>query len=111
MPSLREVPFFRFFFPAKKTFKQQNPHLSTQVSILYLLLYFRSMKMQIAAICFNERELELYISQLRSQGFESLSDVKKAEDGSYYLTMTKGSKFEMPVPEKTALQPEVALSA
>ena len=66
--------------------------------------------MQIAAICFNERELDLYINQLKSQGFESLSDVKKAEDGSYYLTMTKGSKFEMVVPEKITFQPEVALS-
>lgn len=67
--------------------------------------------MQIAAICYNERELELYISQLKSQGFESLSDVKKAEDGSFYLAMAKASKFEIPVQEKTALQPEVALSA
>ena len=67
--------------------------------------------MQIAAICYNERELELYISQLKSQGFESLSNVKKAEDGSFYLAMAKASKFEIPVQEKTALQPEVALSA
>lgn len=56
--------------------------------------------MQIAAICFNERELEMYVNQLKAQGFENVSDVKKAEDGSYYLVMAKASKFEMPVQEK-----------
>jgi hypothetical protein len=69
------------------------------------------MKMQIAAICFNERELELYVGQLKSQGFESVSDVKKAEDGSFYLTMAKASKFENPVQGKIAAQPEAAFTA
>ena len=60
--------------------------------------------MQIAAICFNERELELYVSQLISLGFERLSEVKKAEDGSFYLAMAKASRFERPVPEKAVEQ-------
>jgi hypothetical protein len=68
------------------------------------LPYFRSMKMHIAAIGFNERELEMYVSQLQTQGFESLSDVKKAEDGSFYRVMAKMSKFEAPVQEKASLQ-------
>ena len=62
------------------------------------------MKMQIAAIGYNERELDAYVSQLRSQGFESLSEVKKADDGSFYQTMAKASKFEAPLPEKAAFQ-------
>lgn len=70
------------------------------------LLYFRSMKMHIAAICFNERELDMYVSQLKTQGFESLSEVKKAEDGTFYRVMAKASKFEVPVQEKAV--PETA---
>ena len=60
--------------------------------------------MQIAAIGFNERELEAYVSQLKSQGFESLSEVKKAEDGSFYQALAMGSKFEMPLQQKAAPQ-------
>ena len=60
--------------------------------------------MHIAAIGFNERELEMYVSQLKALGFESLSEVKKAEDGSFYQALTKASKFDTPVPEKTAAQ-------
>ncbi|HEU4902457.1 MAG TPA: hypothetical protein VFT06_06675 [Flavisolibacter sp.] len=62
------------------------------------------MKMHIAAIGFNERELEMYVSQLKSQGFESLSEVKKAEDGTFYQVMAKASKFEAPVQEKVVLE-------
>lgn len=62
------------------------------------------MKMQIAAIGFNERELEMYVSQLKSQGFESLSEVKKAEDGSYYQALARLSKFEASPQEKAQLQ-------
>lgn len=69
-----------------------------------LILYFYSMKMHIAAICFNERELEIYVSQLRSQGFESLSEVKKAEDGSFFQAMARTSKGEMPVQEKVGAE-------
>ena len=66
--------------------------------------------MQIAAIGFNERELELYVSQLRNQGFESLSDVKKAEDGTFYRAMAKASKFESPVQEKMTVTNETVLA-
>jgi hypothetical protein len=58
------------------------------------------MKMQIAAICFNERELELYVGQLKEKGFETLSEVKKAEDGSFYQAMAKASKYESPAAER-----------
>ena len=69
------------------------------------------MKMQIAAICHNERELELYVSQLKDQGFESLSEVKKAEDGTFYQAMAKASKFESPIQEKVAQQAVESISA
>lgn len=67
--------------------------------------------MHIAAIGFNERELEMYVSQLKTMGFESLSDVKKAEDGSYYQALAKASKFESLVQEKPAVQSADAISA
>ncbi len=67
--------------------------------------------MHIAAICFNERELEMYVSQLKLQGFESISEVKKAEDGTFYQAMAKASKFENPVQEKAAIQPVNSLPA
>jgi hypothetical protein len=76
-----------------------------------LLVYFSYMKMQIAAICFNERELELYIGQLKAQGFESLSDIKKADDGAYYLVMAKASKFDSPIAAKAPAQLAEALPA
>jgi hypothetical protein len=69
------------------------------------------MKMHIAAIGFNERELEMYVSQLKSQGFESLSDTKKAEDGSYYQALARASKFELPVQEKAAVPATGSVSA
>jgi hypothetical protein len=57
-------------------------------------VYIRLMKMHIAAICFNEPELEMYVSQLKSQGFESLSEAKRADDGTYYQAMAKTAKPE-----------------
>ena len=63
------------------------------------------MKMHIAVIGFNERELEQYVGQLKSQGFESLSEVKRAEDGSFYLAMARTSKLDLPVPAKAAALP------
>ena len=60
--------------------------------------------MHIAAIGFNERELEVYVSLLKSQGFESLSDVKKAEDGSYYQALARTSKFDLPLQPRMAAQ-------
>ena len=50
--------------------------------------------MHIAAICFNERELEAYVSQLRLQGFENLSEAKQADDGIYYQAMAKTTRTE-----------------
>jgi hypothetical protein len=47
------------------------------------------MKLHLAAIAFNEKELDAYVSQLKSQHFESISEVKKAEDGTYYQVMAK----------------------
>ena len=67
--------------------------------------------MQIAAICYTERELEMYVSQLKSLGFESLSEIKKAEDGSFYLVMAKASKFDTPSPEKATTVIAEVLSA
>lgn len=67
------------------------------------------MKMHIAAICYNEAELITYVGQLRSQGFESLSEVKRAEDGTFYQAMAKASKFELPLQEKTAQEAEPSL--
>ncbi len=75
------------------------------------LLYFRCMKMQIAAICFNERELDLYVTQLNGQGFESLSEVKKAEDGTWYIVMARPSKYDSPVVAKAPAQSAEPLSA
>jgi hypothetical protein len=45
------------------------------------------------------------VSQLKSQGFESIGAVTKAEDGSFYLPMAKLSKFEMPASAEAAVQP------
>lgn len=67
--------------------------------------------MHIAAIGFNERELELYVGQLKTQGFESLSDVKKAEDGSFYQALARVSKYEATIREKPAVQAEEPLPA
>ena len=67
--------------------------------------------MHIAAICFNERELEIYVSQLRSQGFESLSEAKKAEDGSYYQVLARTSKFEIPAPGRASFEPAESIPA
>jgi len=50
------------------------------------------MKLHLAAIAFNERELEAYVSQLKTQHFESVSEVKKADDGTYYQVMAKTVK-------------------
>ena len=47
------------------------------------------MKLHLAAIAFNERELEAYVSQLKTQHFEPVSDAKKADDGSFYQVMAK----------------------
>ena len=67
--------------------------------------------MHIAAICYTERELDTYVSQLKLQGFESLSEVKKAEDGSFYLVMAKASKFDTLAAEKVTAKVVEAVPA
>ncbi|RYZ30150.1 MAG: hypothetical protein EOO10_03835 [Chitinophagaceae bacterium] len=47
------------------------------------------MKQHLAAIAFNERELEAYVSQMKAQRFETVSDVKKAEDGTYFQVLAR----------------------
>ena len=59
------------------------------------------MKQQLAAIAFNERELEAYVRQLKAQNFETVSDVKKAEDGTFYQVLAKTVKTENFLPQKS----------
>ena len=66
------------------------------------------MKLHLAAIAFNERELETYVAQLKGQRFEAVSEVKKADDGTYYQVMAKTVKENNFVPQK---QPEAAMEA
>jgi hypothetical protein len=47
------------------------------------------MKQHLTAIAFNEKELESYVSQLVTGGFEAISEVKKAEDGSFFQALIK----------------------
>ena len=68
-----------------------------------LLLYLGYMKLHLAAIAFNEKELETYVSQLKSQRFETISEVKKAEDGSWYQVLAKTVKQETVVPQAKAV--------
>lgn len=58
------------------------------------------MKQHLAAIAFNERELEAYVSQLKNQRFEVVSDVKKAEDGTYFQVLAKAVKADVVVPQQ-----------
>ena len=60
------------------------------------------MKLHLAAIAFNERELETYVSQLKGQRFEAVSEVKKADDGTYYQVMAKTVKENIVIPQKAA---------
>lgn len=62
------------------------------------------MKLHLAAIAYNERELETYVSQLKAQRFESVSEVKKAEDGTYYQVMAKTVKESTPVPKAAPVE-------
>jgi hypothetical protein len=68
------------------------------------------MKQYLAAIAFNERELESYVAQLKSQRFETVSDVKKADDGTFYQVMAKSVKqdLSLPVPKATPALETVA---
>ena len=58
------------------------------------------MKQHLAAIAFNERELEAYVSQLKMQRFETVSEVKKSEDGTWYQVLAKTVKVEAIIPPK-----------
>ena len=60
------------------------------------------MKQHLAAIAFNERELEAYVSQMKAQRFETVSEVKKAEDGTFYQVLAKTAKTETFIPQKIA---------
>ena len=73
-------------------------------------LYLVSMKLHLAAIAFNEKELETYVLQLKSQSFETVSEVKKAEDGSFYQVLAKAVKAEGLLPQsKPVVNEEPAL--
>ena len=52
------------------------------------------MKQHVTAIAFNEKELESYVSGLLSSGFETVSEVKKSEDGSFYHALAKASRLD-----------------
>ena len=58
------------------------------------------MKQHLAAIAFNERELEAYVTQLKTQRFETISEAKKAEDGTWYQVLAKTVKAEAIIPPK-----------
>lgn len=66
------------------------------------------MKTHIAAIGHNEKELEVYVGQLKTQGFESLSEIKKAEDGTYYQVMAKAAKIEHLQPERSIAEVQIS---
>ena len=68
------------------------------------------MKLHLAAIAYNERELETYVSQLKAQRFESVSEVKKAEDGTYYQVMAKTVKEPAAIPKAVPIEAVVEQS-
>ena len=68
------------------------------------------MKLHLAAIAYNERELETYVSQLKAQRFESVSDVKKADDGTYYQVMAKTVKEPVSIPKAAPVEAVVEQS-
>lgn len=57
-------------------------------------MYLAYMKQHLTAIAFNEKELESYVSQLKGQRFETVSDVKKSEDGTFYQALAKTVRQE-----------------
>jgi hypothetical protein len=66
------------------------------------------MKQHLAAIAYNQRELEAYVSQLKTQRFEAVSEVKKAEDGTYYQILVKAVRAEMGAPQPKIAATELA---
>ena len=67
------------------------------------------MKQHLAAIAFNERELESYVAQLKSQSFETVSEVKKADDGTFYQVLAKTVRQDVPLAAITKTETEAAL--
>lgn len=82
---------------------------SCPISFFNIGLYLGCMKLHLTAIAFNEKELETYVLQLKNQQFESVSEVKKADDGSYYQVMARTAK-ESWAPPKTAPVPVDAIA-
>jgi hypothetical protein len=68
------------------------------------------MKLHLAAIAYNEKELETYVSQLKAQRFESVSEVKKADDGTYYQVMAKTVKEPVSIPKPAPVEAVVEQS-
>ncbi|HEX8315097.1 MAG TPA: hypothetical protein VF609_08895 [Flavisolibacter sp.] len=68
------------------------------------------MKLHLAAIAFNEKELEAYIIQLKTQRFEAVSEVKKAEDGTFYQVMARTVKENTPSSAKAIIPAEEAVA-
>lgn len=64
------------------------------------------MKLHLAAIAFNEKELDAYVSQLKNQHFEAVSDIKKAEDGTFYQVMAKTVRENATVPKTSIVAVE-----
>lgn len=62
------------------------------------------MKQHLAAIAYNEKELEAYVSQMKSFHFEPASDVKKADDGTYYQVMARTVKEAASVPKAAPVE-------
>ena len=69
------------------------------------------MKLHLAAIAFNEKELETYVTQLKGQRFESVSEVKKADDGTFYQVMTKTVKEPAAILAKVAAPVAMEIAA
>lgn len=67
------------------------------------------MKLHLAAIAFNEKELETYVSQLKGQRFEAVSEVKKADDGTFYQVLARTVRQEAAPQAKPATVTEEPL--
>lgn len=74
-------------------------------------VYLGRMKLYLAAVAVNERELETYVLQLRAGGFETVSDVKKSEDGTCYQALAKRSRQEAMLSSPSAAAVNEAVQA
>ena len=89
--------FMRQFLPEQSTGVQ-----STCFFFQLLLINLAFMKQHLAAIAHTQKELEVYINQLLKQGFETLSEMTKAEDGSYYQALVKSVRDQVSKSEKNS---------